>query len=304
MALGVDTDRPVNTVMWTILDTWWTGNPNTPTFVGRYFGPATSSHLWQPGESNVPAAQASDAPQYVLPLQAPGLAGSAFTVSQTVPGPNGFANGQLHAGQICDAIVAALESGDLSPSANSGVIRVYLDVEPQGLALSTEYWNGWASYIYNDVHIYTDPVSGAKKPLQLWQPCIYCSLPLNTGPGSPSSYGPDTGVVAALSPANSVAAPCYGFYFSRGASLGASDPTFRINPQTATETALQSIMTTNFPSWPQPDMDGRTFMNVHFVMWQYDLDRNFGDGTVDHVDLDVTNEPSQQAPTDFMLRMP
>lgn len=301
MALGVDTVNPTKSVNWSTLDTWWTGNPSPSTFIGRYFGPSTSQYLWQAGESSVQAAQAPDAPQYVIPLQA---TGTAVQSQQTATGPTGFANGRQHAQQICDGITDALTSGDLLPSANYGVIRVYLDIEPQGLALSTDYWNGWASYLYNHVHIYTDPATGVRKPLQLWQPCIYCFSNENVGAASPPPYGPDSGVASALSPANSLAAPCYGFYFTRSASVGSKNSNFKFNPQIATEASLQSIMTTCFPSWPQPDMDGQPLMNVHVVMWQYLIDQDFGDGAQDTVDLDVSNEPTQQPPTNFMLRMP
>jgi hypothetical protein len=301
VTLGVDTARTINVVKWNILDSWWTGNPNPVAVVGRYFATYLSTHLWIKGESTVPNAQKAYAPQYVVPFQAPVDPGEG---TQQATGLEGFKYGQVDAKEMCDGIVTALGNGDVRPSANYGVIRVYLDVEPQGLALSTDYWNGWASYIYNQIHIYKDPITGVSKPLQLWQPCIYCYSSEVVHQNTTAPFGPDPAVANALSPANSLAAPCYGFYYTRSCTVGSTTPSFKFNAQTATEASLQSVMTTAFPPWSQPDMDGHTLMNVHVLAWQYLTDQDFGDGSGDSIDLDVTNEPTQQVPTDFMLRMP
>ena len=323
MALGVDCADTINSRDWKGLDQWWAGSA---VFVGRYFGPATTYHGWAAGERALSPAQKPHGPSYVVPFQA---TGAAVNNRQTVGGLQGYRNGQQDAGDTCDGIVGALSSGELRPSANSGVIRVYLDVEDfrppaqgvAGLPLTTDYWNGWASFIYNHVHIYTDPVTGAQKPLQLWQPCIYCPVDNPAGPGP---YLPDHGVVNALSPhapANQpagqwpqprIAAPCYSLCFTRSVSHpNHANADFDLEAQTATEAQLQPVLAM-FPHWVQPDADGHLFMNVFVRMWQYktQIDAAYGLPANLGFDLDVTNEPPVNLPaqpinpTDLMLRMP
>ena len=110
-----------------------------PVFAGRYF--ATNTSCWAHGEGSAAAVPATLT--QIVPIQS-GTSGFEQTRQQTT-GDGGWSFGVEDAAAICNALYAALSTGEFTVAAESQ-FYVFLEVA-DGIALTADYWAGWADTV-------------------------------------------------------------------------------------------------------------------------------------------------------------
>ncbi|MDN5347572.1 MAG: hypothetical protein PWP65_1136 [Clostridia bacterium] len=137
MAFGVDTADYLSDINWANLKNWKGEYPN---FAGRYF---YAGYGWSLSEFATAKQDTNGMLNKIHPIQ--GAVGNKSRLEAT--GSTGYKYGVEDANAIAKEIETAVVNNKLQIPP-SGFVNVYLDVET-GVALSTDYWAGWAYTLWH-----------------------------------------------------------------------------------------------------------------------------------------------------------